>query len=536
MVDRIILISGPVSSGKTELARRLAARFDAPVIRTRDLIVETLSDRHKTDRAGLQRAGDRLDRETNGQWLAVALARLIYGAHSDRSCLIVDSVRIEAQSDRIRESFGPNVTHIHVTAPLDVLKGRFNKRAQDAGDAQSLTYDDVRRNRTERRIDRLSEIADVVIDTDRCTPDDVVTRAEAALRRRARLTTGYVDVLVGGQYGSEGKGQITSFISREYDLLVRVGGPNAGHKVFEEPEPFTHHQLPSGTRKSSAQLLIGPGAVLNTDKLLGEIAACEVDADRLGIDGKAMVIEPADIENEEALAMGIGSTKQGVGFATARRITNRELGLKLARDVTALQPFICDAVQRIADAVENGGRVLLEGTQGTGLSLYHGSYPYVTSRDTTVAACLSEAGIPPAYLRRVVMVCRTYPIRVESPKDSTSGPMSIEIDWGIIAERSGISETMIREAERTSTTDRMRRVGEFDWALLRKAAQLNRPTDIALTFVDYLNHSNGDAKRFEQLTPETIRFVEEVESVCEAPVSLISTGFNNRSVIDRRRW
>ena len=514
----------------------MAERLSAPVVRTRDVIVEALSRRHKIDRAGLQRAGDRLDRETNGRWLADAVARLIYGAYREQSCLIVDSVRIEAQTDRIRESFGPIVTHIHVTAPLDVLKSRFAKRVEPTSGTQTFIYDSVRRNRTEREVDSLSKIADVVIDTNRCTPADVVTRAEAALSRRTRLTTGYVDVLVGGQYGSEGKGQITSFLAREYDLLVRVGGPNAGHKVFEEPEPFTHHQLPSGTRKSSAKLLISAGAVLNTDKLLAEIAACEVDADRLGIDGKAMVIEPADIENEGGLAAGIGSTKQGVGFATARRITDRDLGPKLARDITALQPFICDAVQRIADAVANGGRVLLEGTQGTGLSLYHGYYPYVTSRDTTVAACLSEAGIPPAYLRRVVMVCRTYPIRVENPPGGTSGYMSIEIDWGDVAQRSGKSEEELRRAEHTSTTDRMRRVGEFDRALHRRASILNRPTDIALTFVDYIHDSNGDAKRFEQLTPETIRFVEEVESVCEAPVSLIATGFNNRSVIDRRRW
>ena len=82
----------------------------------------------------------------------------------------------------------------------------------------------------------------------------------------------------------------------------------------------------------------------------------------------------------------------------------------------------------------------------------------------------------------------------------------------------------------------MRRVGEFDWALTRRAALLNRPTDIALTFVDYLDKPNRYANRFEQLTADTIRFVEEIEAVCEAPVTLIANGFNDRSVIDRRRW
>ena len=485
---------------------------------------------------GLQRAGDRLDRNTHGQWVAEALARRVRDADNHENCLIVDSVRIGMQIDRIRESYGPKVTHIHVTAPIDVLEARFARRAEQSRSEHAMMYADVRRNRTEQRVDTLRQVADVVIDTDRCTPADVIARAEAALNRGRRVTTGYVDVLVGGEYGSEGKGQIASFLSREYDLLVRVGGPNAGHKIYEEPEPFTHHQLPSGTRKGSAQLVVGPGAVLNQEKLLEEIADCEVEADRLRIDGRAMIIEPRDIAAEDGLAAGIGSTKQGVGFATARRITDRDRGVKLARDIYALRPFIDDTVQVIADAVAGGRRVFLEGTQGAGLSLYHGSYPYVTSRDTTVAACLSEAGIPPSYLRKTIMVCRTFPIRVESPEDGTSGEMSIEIDWSVVAQRSGLSESELLEAERTSTTDRMRRVGEFDWELIRRAALLNRPTDVALTFVDYLSKSNGNAKRFEQLEPDTIRFIEEVEAVCEAPVTLISNGFNDRSVIDRRRW
>src|SRR5579863_7977730 len=95
-----------------------------------------------------------------------------------------------------------------------------------------------------------------------------------------------------GEYGSEGKGHISSYLAREYDLLVRVGGPNAGHKVYEDPKPYTHHQLPSGTRRSNAQLLIGPGAVMHLADLLQEIADCKVSKERLSIDPRAMVIDP----------------------------------------------------------------------------------------------------------------------------------------------------------------------------------------------------------------------------------------------------
>jgi adenylosuccinate synthase len=114
--------------------------------------------------------------------------------------------------------------------------------------------------------------------------------------------------------------------------------------------------------------------------------------------------------------------------------------------------------------------------------------------------------------------------------------MGREIDWATVARRSGIDLRELEDVEQTSTTNRRRRVAEFDWVQLRRSTLLNDPTDIALTFIDYLEVSNRHARRFEQLTPSTIRFIEEVERVAGAPVSLISTRFGLRSVIDRRAW
>jgi adenylosuccinate synthase len=208
----------------------------------------------------------------------------------------------------------------------------------------------------------------------------------------------------------------------------------------------------------------------------------------------------------------------------------------LAKDVPELAPFIRPSQEVLTDFYASGKSILLEGTQGSALSLYHGPYPHVTSRDTTVSGCLAEAGIPPGRVRRVVMVVRTYPIRVANPKESTSGPMVNEIDWDIVSQRSGLNEAGLRAAEKTSTTKRDRRVSEFDWALLRRAALLNGPTDVALTFADYLSAKNSAARRYDQLTSSTIRFIEEVEDVSGAPVSLISTRFHERSIIDRRFW
>lgn len=149
---------------------------------------------------------------------------------------------------------------------------------------------------------------------------------------------------------------------------------------------------------------------------------------------------------------------------------------------------------------------------------------------------MAEAGIPPSRIRRIVMVCRSYPIRVGNPPAGTSGDMAQEISWEVIAERSGIPLEKLLEVEVGSTTHRPRRVGEFEWALFRKACSINGPTDIALSFADYLRVENENARRFEQLHDGTIRFVEELERVAGAPVSLISTRFHARSIIDHRMW
>lgn len=271
-----------------------------------------------------------------------------------------------------------------------------------------------------------------------------------------------------------------------------------------------------------------------------EIADCNVDADRLSIDPQAMIIETGDIEAEVGLVSAIASTGKGGGAAAARRIMGRhgssDPKVRLARDVPELHGYVRSTADILEQAFRDQKRVMLEGTQGTLLSLFHGFYPWVTSRDTTTASCLSEAGIGPHRLRRVVMVLRTYPIRVGNPPEATSGLMSQEIDWDIIAERSGLDEEELRAHERGSVSGSKRRVAEFDWNLLRRASELNGATDIALTFADYLDSNNLHARRFDQLTRDTIRFVEEVGRVAGAQVSLVSTGFDNRALIDRREW
>ncbi|MEX2286239.1 MAG: adenylosuccinate synthetase, partial [Planctomycetaceae bacterium] len=489
------------------------------------------------DRESLQNLGEKLDRDTQGRWVSEALGRSASQLPND-AIIVVDSVRILDQIDCIRRGFGPQVVHVHLEASESDLRKRYLGRKRK--DIQELaSYDDVLKNETERAVPMLREKADVVINTTWSDERDVLIRAASHLGLYGRGCHKVVDVLIGGQYGSEGKGQVAAYLSKEYDLLVRVGGPNAGHKVYKTDEPDTFHTLPSGSRVSSAELLLGPGAVIDVATLLKEIGALQIEPDRLSIDPQALIITDEDRENEKRLVEEIGSTGQGVGAAMSRRILQRDEHVQLAKHVKALEPYVRPSWIRLEERMRDPRvRILLEGTQGTGLSLYHGSYPHVTSRDTTVSGCLAEAGISPGHLRRTIMVTRTLPIRVESPKGKgkTSGPLKQELTFKQIAERCSVPEGEIRKTERTSTTNKTRRIGEFDWELFKKAVFLNAPTDIALTFVDYIDQRNQNARRFDQLTPDTLRFIEEVEQVANAPVSLISTRFHYRSIIDRRSW
>ncbi len=536
MERNIILLSGAISSGKSTLGKQLATRYKFPIFRTRDVLLAK-SKISNPDRIELQRIGDQLDTTSNGQWVADAVAKH-FGEQAQSFGLIIDSVRIKPQIEKIRSIYGQRVIHIHLTAPEKERYVRYLERLKGKKESADI-FELANQNPAEKNIELLNETADIVVDTIRCNADDIFIRVISRLEGYHGSGRGYVDVIVGAQYGSEGKGQIAGFLSKEYDLLVRVGGPNAGHTVYVphlKGESYTHHQIPSGTWKSDAKLLIGPGAVINPEKLLKEINECKVKSDRLIIDGNAMVITDEDISIEAKLKKTIGSTGQGVGAATARRIMHRNLSTKLAKNDAKLKEYIGDAIEELASTFQKDGRVLLEGTQGTGLSIYHGSYPFVTSRDTSVGGCLAEAGIAPSRLRRTVMVCRTYEIRVENPEGGTSGPMKHEIDWETIGARSELDPEELRRDEHTSTTHRLRRVGEFDWELLRKSCLLNSPTDIAVTFTDYISGVNRNACRFEQLTEPTISFIQEIERFTGASVSIITTGFNDRSVIDRRSW
>lgn len=496
------------------------------------LVVSTGSLIGELTRKDAQIQGDKLDEDTQGRWVAAAIAsRLRSPEMQGVEAVVVDSAKIDDQLTGLREAF-ESVFHVHLHAPIEVLRDRFSSRDRDT-DA-SISFDDALSHPTEAAVQELRGKADVLIDTSRLPPEDASVMVGSFLGMHGQFKSPVVDVLIGGQYGSEGKGHIAHYLSTEYDLLVRVGGPNAGHTIYERPRSYTHHHLPSGTRNCQAKLVLGAGACLLLPRLLEEINQCEVSPERLTIDPQAMLIEASDQKSEQALIRSIASTGQGVGYATARKVLRGNLKprVTLARDVPELKPFVRETIPVFERAYADGGKIFLEGTQGTGLSLHHGLYPSVTSRDTSASGCLAEAGISPRYVRKIIMVCRTYPIRV----GGESGELRGELTWDDIAQRARLDPDELKRVEKGSTTGRDRRVGEFDWTMYRRAVSINGPTDIALTFADYVDSDNLNARRFEQLSEATVSFVGELERVAGAPVSLITTRFHFRSIIDRRAW
>ncbi|MCB0724819.1 MAG: adenylosuccinate synthetase [Ignavibacteriae bacterium] len=534
----ILLLSGEIASGKTTLSKNLQDKYGFKVSRTR----EGIKKRYHASRSreDLQIFGEKLDKTTKGRWVLEHFQDEFYTSFFENDFFVIDSVRIKEQIEQFRRAYGYSVFHIHLLSSDATLYDRFIKRGEnkDLGERKlKRKYSEFKKNNTESQVNELADKADLVIDTDRCNANDVFVKVVCFLKLLPPNDSELVDIIVGGQFGSEGKGQVAAYLSPNYDCLLRVGGPNAGHSVYEEPIHDVFHLLPSGTnRNKTAKLILGPGSVINLKKILEEVKKFGIeDRKRLIIDENVTVISEEDIKNEKKYKKNIGSTTQGVGYATAKNIIERIKGKNShkAKHFKELSSFIGSSFEELQFLFRHNKKILLEGTQGTLLSLHHGIYPYVTSRDTSASGCLSEAGISPKRVRKIILVTRTYPIRVAG----NSGPfLSNEIGWNDVSKRSRIKINELLNREKTTTTKRDRRVAEFSWPLFQKSCELNSPTDIALTFSDYICIENRKAKRYEQLTSETKRMIEEVERCAGVPVSLISTSFDYRAIIDRRNW
>ena len=328
-------------------------------------------------------------------------------------------------------------------------------------------------------------------------------------------------VIVGAFWGDEGKGKIISYLALKdkLDFCVRTGSVNAAHTVWREGNRYALHMVPAAFIHEKCRLLIAAGANVHVGQFFKELELTQVNG-RIGIDSMASIIEEKHSIQDKTSAVnkGIGTTGWGVGPAVEERARRTA---KLAKDIPELQPYLADVATEINEGIDAGKKVLLEGTQGFMLSLFHGTYPYVTSRDTGAAAICSEAGVGPTRVDDVLIVYKSFITRVGT------GPLPGEITKEE-AKKRGWFET-------AAGTGRDRRSAPFDFDLARKNAKINGATQAALTKLDCMFPECRSAQKFGDLSADAKQFVKEVENRTGIPVVLIGTGPEALDIIDRRK-
>ena len=421
-------------------------------------------------------------------------------------------------------------------------------------------------------------------------------------------------VVVGCQWGDEGKGKIVDVLAEDADIVARYqGGANAGHTVHVGEEEFILHQIPSGILHEGKRCLLGNGVVLDVEEFFRECDALTARGvsleGRVGVSRRAHVLLPyhrfLDRASESSATQKIGTTGRGIGpayedktgrrgirvadFADADRLAERVqagmhrvcarleamgqgAGDDLHRQMEAalalrerLLAVATDTGPEISRALKAGRKVLLEGAQGTALDLDQGTYPFVTSSNTTAAGAAVGTGIGPTAIGTVVGVVKAYTTRVGE------GPLPTAFDPGMDERVRGLG------GEYGATTGRPRRCGWFDSVISRFAAQVNGLTDVAVTKLDVLDTlpelklarayrmpdgsvvedfpadtwslgkvqpvyetmpgwraSTTDARRIEDLPVGARRYLDRLQELTGAPVSWVSVGSQRSQIIEVR--
>lgn len=333
-----------------------------------------------------------------------------------------------------------------------------------------------------------------------------------------------VTVVVGGQYGSEGKGAVAGFLGRNMstrDMAIRVAGPNAGHTVYDSKgKEWKLRAVPvAAVTSRTCQLHIAAGSEIDLEVLLQEIhdldQAGHQVTERLSVHPSATILEfrHRRFEGESGIVDRIGSTGKGIGAARAERIMRTA---EVAEYVTGvLGPFLTEPGPLDLDGLHH---VVVEGTQGYGLGLHTKQYPQVTSSDCRAIDFLGMAGIAPWSDRvsplEILVVARTYPIRVAG----NSGPLLGETTWDGL----GLPE------ERTTVTNKVRRVGAWDSGLLHEAIQANgggswnSTVKLAITMLDQLFPEV--AGKTEEWGDEAVSWLLKVQDDMETDIAYVGTG------------
>ena len=329
-------------------------------------------------------------------------------------------------------------------------------------------------------------------------------------------------IIVGGFFGDEGKGKVVAHIAQKDEpvIISRGGvGPNAGHTVQVGDHEYGVRMVPSGFIYPKAKLCIGSGVLVDPLILKQEVEMLGVKG-RVFVDKRCGIITEDHIARDKGsthLAKTIGSTGSGCGPANADRVMRVS---PQAKDVPELAEYLLDVPLALNDALKKGQTVLLEGTQGFGISLYFGTYPFVTSKDTSASQIAADNGVGPTKIDDVVVVFKAYPTRVGE------GPFSTEMS----AEKSdamGIQEF-------GTVTHRKRRIGGWDGEMARYSAMINGCTQAAITGIDRIDKACYGVTEYRQLTKKAKEFLDRAEADIGSPITLISTGPDISQIVDIR--
>ena len=388
---------------------------------------------------------------------------------------------------------------------------------------------------------------------------------------------GKLTIIMDGGAGSSGKGKLASYVAANADnwqFACNTFGPQAGHWVkLDDGRQFFYQTLNSCAyqHEKLEKIYLGPGCIIELPALLREIEENGIPRSKIGISPVIPILQKVDSDFEQGIGgfdgapvanrhegtAKSGSTAHGVGSVMARRALRRP-SMVLAKDVPELKDMICDVPTEICERLENGQRGILEIAQGFQLSLQHSFfYPFVTSRNVTVAQGLSDMFLPPVHAGQVIVNFRTFPIRINSNKyigedgkhitwaevqagvphtvyEGNSGtwyPDQTELTWEQLTEAAGAPEQIF---EMTSVTKLPRRVATFSKQNVDEAIRYNQtgfPIHISINFLNYVDHEITGKREYSDLSMKVKQWLMENLVEYHQQVRFLGTGAKTEDTI-----
>ncbi len=353
-----------------------------------------------------------------------------------------------------------------------------------------------------------------------------------------------ISIVIDGQAGSCGKGKICGYLAKKdnFSIATNNWSSNAGHTYVEnDGRKIVVSHLPMAMVNPITKLCINAGAIITPEILYKEIEEYKdlIGNRKIYIHPRAMIIQEKHREIEKQNIRS-GSTFKGCGAALADKIM-RKKDIMLAKDFFSgdnnqFSDFI--EIRDTAIILNKESKILIEGAQGQDLDINYGlDYPNVTSRMCSAAQLVADAGLSVFNVKDVYMIIRPYPIRISNETNigekvySGDYAGSKEITWNEVSKRCGYDGNL---EEYTTVTKKKRRVFEMNWERLRYNVMINRPTQLVLNFVQYIDYKAYRCKNYDKLPKKVKEFIAKIEEETQVPVTLIGTGEKNEDIIDLR--